>query len=257
MVRSTIIGQLADVMGQLSQAIMMATAGADHTRMARRLAMANSDLGDLVMAMAVDINTVGPPTTTVPVYQAPQQTTMPPSPPPQASGSSAWELAGLADTAEKATQTAEDRQGVGDELPTPRNCSRAPAAHKEEAAAPAAAPHKPPLEEDIPAPRTLAQVQEAQSAQAAPATRSGEKERRGRTFGEANGLDPKVTSSFGVAPPPGTVLTMMTYCALPTVTIRQMRPQPDKKLTAAMKADLKSDHKRDAKRDWWAEDSWP
>ena len=50
---------------------------------------------------------------------------------------------------------------------------------------------------------------------------------------------------------------MMTYSALPTVTIRQMRPQPDKKLTAAMKADLKSDYKRDAKRDWWAEDSWP
>ena len=142
MVRSTIIGPLADVMGQLAQAIMMATAGADHTRMARRLAMASSDLGDLVMAMAVDINTVGPPTATVPLSQAPQQTTMPPSPPPQATGSSAWELAGLTDTEEKATQTAEDLQGVGDELPRPRSCSRVPAAHREEAASPAAAPQK-------------------------------------------------------------------------------------------------------------------
>ena len=82
MLRGTMIGQLADVMGQLSQAIMMATAGADHTRMARRLAMGNSDLGDLVMAMTVDINTLEPSTATVPLSQAPQQTTMPPSPPP-------------------------------------------------------------------------------------------------------------------------------------------------------------------------------
>ena len=172
-------------------------------------------------------------------------------------GSSAWELAGLADTAEKATQTAEDRQGVGDELPRPRSWSRAPAAHKEEAASPAAAPQKPPLAEDIPAPRTLAQVQEAQSAQAAPTTKLEEKKRRGRTYEEANGLDPKDTSIFGVRPPPGTVLTMMTYCAHPTVAIRQMKPQPDKKFTAATMADFKSDHKRDATRDWWLDNSWP
>ena len=75
-------------MGQLSQAIMMATAGADHIRIARRLRMANSDLGELVMAMTVDINTVGPSTATVPFSEAPQQTRMQPLPPPQAMGSS-------------------------------------------------------------------------------------------------------------------------------------------------------------------------
>ena len=197
------------------------------------MVIANSDPGDLVKAMAMDINMVGLPTATVPLSQAPQQTTMPPSPPPQATGSSAWELAGLTDTEEKATQTAEDLEGVGGELPRPRSCSRAPVGHREEAASPAAVPQKPPLEEDIPAPRTLAQVQEAQSAQAAPTTKLEEKKRRGRRYGEANGLDPKVTSNFGVRPPPGTVLTTMTYCALPTVAIRQMKPQPDKKPMAA------------------------
>ena len=47
----------------------------------------------------------------------------------------------------------------------------------------------------------------------------------------------------------------MTYCAHPTVAIRQMKPQPDKKFTAATMADFKSDHKRDATRDWWLDNS--
>ena len=99
-----------------------------------------------------------------------------------------------------------------------------------------AALHKPALEENIPAPRTVEQVQEAQSAQAASTTKFEEKKRRGRTFGEANGLGPKVTSSLGVGPTLSTVLAATTYCSLPTVVICEMKPQLDKKLTAVTMA---------------------
>ena len=163
---------------------------------------------------------------------------------PASDGLFVWELAGLAGTAEKATQTIEDRQGMGNELPRPGSFTTA-------------ALHKPALEENIPVPWTVKQVEETQSAQAASTMKLEEKKLRNRTFGGANGLGPKVTSSFGVGPTPGTVLTAMTYCVPPGVVIRQMEPQPDKKLTAAMMADFKSDLKRDAMRDWWLDNSWP